>query len=45
MMMDGPSNSVYEVNTEADPPGPANASEPYIGRFPPSFELKAKRSA
>jgi primary-amine oxidase len=25
MMMDGPSNSVYEVNTEADPPGPANA--------------------
>jgi primary-amine oxidase len=26
MMMDGPSNSVYEVNTEADPPGPANAS-------------------
>jgi len=26
MMVDGQSNSVYEVNTEADPPGPANAS-------------------
>jgi len=26
MMVDGQGNSVYEVNTEADPPGPANAS-------------------
>ena len=24
MMVDGPDNSVYEVNTVADPPGPAN---------------------
>jgi primary-amine oxidase len=26
MMVDGATNSVYEVNTEADPPGPANQS-------------------
>ena len=24
MMVDGPDNSVYEVNTVADPPGPEN---------------------
>jgi primary-amine oxidase len=36
MDIDGTANSVYEVNTVADPPGPAN---PYGGSFRPVYTL------
>jgi primary-amine oxidase len=41
MMVDGPRNSVYEVDTVADPPGPAN---PYGGAFRTRATLLARES-
>jgi len=41
MMVDGPQNSVYEVNTVADPPGPHN---PYGGAFRAHATLLGRES-
>jgi primary-amine oxidase len=41
MMVDGPNNSVYEVNTVADPPGPDN---PYHNAFHTEATLLGKES-